>query len=154
MLRRAFIVCSIVFWSIPAGAADDAASLQKLIEATLAAVKAGQHDKATALVKPMTLPNATAWFRKVFGDDLGAKLAAEYNTMAPDLTAGLVAVFEGRVKDGRTLVSVTKVESSADDNATGAQKQALAAMKVKLPLYSVRLREQPGTSPGYTLWSF
>jgi hypothetical protein len=71
-----------------------------------------------------------------------------------DLTAALVAVFEGRVKDGRTFVSVTKIESATDDNGTGSQKQALAAMKVKVPLYTVRFREQPGTSSGYTLWSF
>jgi hypothetical protein len=51
-------------------------------------------------------------------------------------------------------VSVTKIESATDDNGTGSQKQALAAMKVKVPLYTVRFREQPGTSSGYTLWSF
>jgi hypothetical protein len=83
MLRRAFILCSILFWALPAGAADDAASLQKFIEATLAAVRAGQNDKAAALVKPMTLPNSAAWFTNVFGGDVGAKLAAEYNTMSP-----------------------------------------------------------------------
>ena len=143
----------ILFGTFPARAVNDPATLQKLMEDTLAAVKAGQKDKVAALLKPLVLPDATTWFKKVFGDDIGAKLGAEYSKMSPTLATDLAGIFEGRVKDGRTIVSVTKVESATDPNATGLQKQALAAMKTKVPLYTVRFVEKPGM-PGYTLWSF
>jgi hypothetical protein len=153
MLRRAFIVGSIVLWSLPARAPDDTASLQKLMEDTLAAFKAGEQDKAAALVKPMMLPNAATWFKKVFGDEVGAKLAADYDKMLPNFPAELGSVFKGRVRDGVTFVSVNKIESATDRNATGYQQQAVAAMKAKVPLYTVHFGAKPGGSD-YTLWSF
>lgn len=153
MRRLTLILGLILFWTLPVRAANDPATLQKLMEDTLAAVKAGQKDKVAALLKPLVLPDATTWFKKVFGDDIGAKLGAEYNSMSSTLPTDLAGIFEGRVKDGRTIVSVTKVESATDPHATGLQKQALAAMKTKVPLYSVRFAEKAGM-PGYTLWSF
>lgn len=153
MRNLTLLVGLILLWTLPARAANDAATLQKLMEDTLAAVKAGQKDKATALLKPLLLPDATAWFKQVFGDDTGAKLVAEYNAMSSNLAADLARIFEGRVKEGQNIVSVTKVESPTDPNATGLQKQALAGMKTKVPLYSVRFTEKAGM-PGYTLWSF
>ena len=152
MLRRAFIVGALLFWSLPARA-DDAATLQKLMEDTLAAFKAGDAARGNALVKRMMLPNAAAWFKSVFGDDVGGKLADEYGKMSPNFVTELAAIFQGRVKDGRTFVSVKKVESATDPNATGYQQQALAAMKTKVPLWTVRFGAEPGAA-GYTLWSF
>ena len=153
MLRRDFLLASIVFWPIAARAADDISSLKKLIEDTLAAYRAGDKVRAEALVRPMKLPDAAAWFKRVFGDEVGAKLAADYAEGTRDLTAGLGSLFEGRVKDGRTFVSVIKLESAMDSNATGYQKQALAAMKEKVPLYTVKFGAQPGAT-GFSLWSF
>src|SRR5262245_62232679 len=116
-MRRLILMLGVIlFWTLPARAANDPATLQKLMEDTLAAVKAGQKDKAAALLKPMVLPDATTWFKRVFGDDIGAKLAAGYNSMSSTLPADLMGIFEGRVKDGRTIVSVTKVESASDPN--------------------------------------
>ena len=153
MRRLTLTLGVILFSTLPARAANDPATLQKLMEDTLAAVKAGQKDKVAALLRPLVLPDATAWFKKVFGEDIGAKLGGEYNSMSSTLATDLAGIFEARVKDGRTMVSVTKIESATDPNATGLQKQALAAMKTKVPLYTVRLAEKPGM-PGYTLWSF
>ena len=153
MRRLTLTLGLILFWALPARAVNDPATLQKLMEDTLAAVKAGQKDKVAALLEPLVLPDATTWFKKVFGDDIGTKLGAEYNSQSSTIPTGLAGIFEGRVKDGRTIVSVTKVESPTDPNATGLQKRALAAMKTKVPLYSVRFAEKPGM-PGYTLWSF
>src|SRR5262245_20219371 len=129
MRRLPLVLGVILLWTLAARAANDPATLQKLMEDTLTAVKAGQKDRVAALLKPLVLPDATTWFKKVFGDDIGAKLAADYNRMSPTLATDLAGIFEGRVKDGRTIVSVTKVESATDPNATGLQKQALAAMK-------------------------
>jgi hypothetical protein len=104
----------------------------------------------------MMLPNAPAWFRSVFGDDVGGKLAEDYGKMSPNLVSGLARVFEERAKQGEMFVAVHKVESATDARATGAQKQALAAMKTKVPLWTVKFTDSPGATglTGYTLWSF
>ena len=153
MRHLTLVLGAILFSVLPARAAPDAATLQKLMEDSLAAAKAGQKDKVAALLEPLVLPDATTWFKKIFGDEIGAKLGNEYNRMSPTLATDLAGIFEGRVKDGRTLVSVTKIESATDPNATGLQKQAIEAMKTKVPLYTVRFAEKAGM-PGYTLWSF
>jgi hypothetical protein len=55
----------ILFSTLPARGASDPATLQKLMEDTLAAVKAGQ-DKVAALLKPLVLPNALVETRVAF----------------------------------------------------------------------------------------
>src|SRR5215217_2906032 len=138
-MRHLILVVGVILCgTIPAPAANDTATLQKLMEDTVAAAKAGQKGKVAALVKPLLLPNATTWFKEVFGDDIGAKLGAEYNGMSSNLATDLADIFQERVNEGETVVSVWKVESPTDRNATGLQQQALAAMKTKVPLYSVR----------------
>jgi hypothetical protein len=132
---------------------DTAAGLQKLIEDALAAVKAGENDKATAMAKAMILPNHEAWFKKTFGDEKGAKFAEEYTKMGPTLETELPKLLAARIKDGRTFASAVKIESADDKEATGLQKKAIEAMKEKVPLYTVRLGKAPGES-GFTLWSF
>ena len=153
MRRLTLILAVILFWTLPARAANDPATLQKLMEDTLAAVKAGQKDKVAALLKPLVLPDATNWFKKVFGDEIGAKLGAGYNKISPTIPTDLPGIFAGRLKEGQTIVSVKKVESATGPDGTGLQKQAIAAMKTKVPLYLVRFAEKPGM-PGFTLWSF
>jgi hypothetical protein len=132
---------------------DTTAGLQKLIEDAIAAVKAGESDKATAMAKAMILPNHEAWFKKTFGDDMGGKLAEDYTKMGPTLETALPKLLAARIKDGRTFASAVKIESADDKEATGAQRKAIESMKEKVPLYTVRLGKAPGES-GFTLWSF
>ena len=65
--------------------ADSADALQKLNEQILAA----DAEKSAALIKALVLPDSAAWFKKTFGDEVGAKLDAEYQAMTKDLDAGL-----------------------------------------------------------------
>jgi hypothetical protein len=132
---------------------ESAEGLEKLTQDMLAAVKDGKNDKAAELAKSMVLPNAEAWFVKTFGEEKGKELAAQYATQAASFDKDVIALFEAQLKQNRTNVKAYKLESADDENATGAQRAAITAMKQKSPLYGVRLVE-PGKTAGMHLWNF
>jgi hypothetical protein len=127
--------------------------LARLIEDTFAALKTGDTDRAKELIRSMELPDQQAWFRKTFGDDLGAAIAVEYGRRAPSMEHELTRSFEDRIEDRRTFVTAIKIESPDDDNATGLQKMALQNMRSRVPLYTVKLGDRPGGT-GYSIWSW
>lgn len=132
---------------------DTADGLKKLAEDLLAASKAGEKDKVSTLVKGFVLPGHEAWFKKVFGDEKGTKLAEMYAKILPKIEAELTKAFEERVAKGQTEVKVFKIEKADDPNATGAQKDALAAMKSPVPLYTLKMAKA-GEESGFSMWSF
>ncbi|HYE20010.1 MAG TPA: hypothetical protein VEA69_16295, partial [Tepidisphaeraceae bacterium] len=69
------------------------------------------------------------------------------------LEADGVKLYEAQLKQNRTNVTAYKLTDPDDKQATGAQRDALTAMKVKVPLYGVRLIE-PGKDAGMHLWNF
>ena len=133
--------------------AETKEGLTKLIQDVLAAGKANEKDKLAALIKDLRLPNHDSWFKKTFGDEKGAKLAAEYGESLKKFDEDITKLFADMVKDGKTQVTVLIVKAPDDKEATGLQKDALAAMKEKVALYTVRMTK-PGEESGTTLWSF
>jgi hypothetical protein len=132
---------------------ESADGLAKLTQDVLAALKDGKRDVAASLIKSMVLPKHEAWFVRTFGDEKGKELAGLYAKQAETLEQQITKLFEDQLKQNRTNVKAYKLESADDDNATGLQRQALAAMKEKTPLYGVRMVE-PGKELGMHLWSF
>ena len=133
--------------------AETKEGLTKLIQDVLGATKGNEKDKLATLIKGMRLPNHEAWFKKTFGDETGAKLAAEYGDLLKKFDEDITKFFADIVKDGKTQVTVLIVKAPADKDATGLQKDALSAMKAKVALYTVRMTK-PGEESGTTLWSF
>jgi hypothetical protein len=135
--------------------ADSAEGLKALCTSILAAYKADDQAKSGAMVKALALPNHEAWFKKTFGDELGAKAADEYAKMLPSLEPEVGKLFADLVKKGKTEINrVSRITAeNAEAEATGAQKTALSLMAEKTPLYTVSFVE-PGKASGTTLWSF
>jgi hypothetical protein len=127
--------------------------LKKLIDDTFTALKRGDTDRAKELVRSMELSDPQPWFSQHFGVEAGYALAVQYARRAPTMEGELTRSFEDRIEDGRTFVTVIKLESEDDANATGLQKTALQLMKRKSPLYTVKLGDRPGAT-GYSLWSW
>ena len=88
-----------------ADAQDSPGALKVLCTDILAAYKADDQAKAGALVKALALPNHESWFKKAFGDELGAKAAEEYGKMLPSLEPEIGKLFAGLVKGGRTEIN-------------------------------------------------
>jgi hypothetical protein len=145
--------------SEPAAAAprDDGspAELTKRMEATMSAVSSRDADavQTAILGMAMTPEDATRWFQKTFGPELGAKLAKDWEAEVFANLPKLVRPFKEAGAEGRTEVKVIKISSATDENATGLQKAAMAAMKAPVALYTVKL-VKPGSTSGSSLWSF
>jgi hypothetical protein len=127
--------------------------LQKQVEDVFAALKGGDKDKASALIKAMVLPEHEAWFTKTFGAEKGKALSEEYAKQVETFEKDITKMFAARIKDGRTFASAVKIEGGEDQNATGAQKSAIGAMQQKAALYTVRLGDKPG-GDGFSIWSW
>ncbi len=132
---------------------ETADGLKKVIEDTIAVVKAGDNDKLAAMVKSMKVPDGEAWLKKTFGDEKAKELLPDYNKFAESFDKDGAKFFQSQVKAGKTFISVAKITSGDDENATGAQKKLLAAMKEKTPLYTVHFAKTEGGTD-MSLWSF
>ncbi|HYE21889.1 MAG TPA: hypothetical protein VEA69_25845, partial [Tepidisphaeraceae bacterium] len=68
---------SVLTIALPARAADYPETpdgLKNLNEDILAALKAGEKEKAAALVKGLVLVDHAEWLKKTFGEELGTKI--------------------------------------------------------------------------------
>ena len=133
--------------------AESTDGLKKLMSDILEAQKSGDKDKFDSLVKGLVLPDADAWFKKVFGDDKGSKVAAQYTSNTGALEQDLARLFTKIVNDGQTEIRITRLEKPDDPQATGNQKDVLSAMKNPVPLYSARF-VKPGESLGMHLYNY
>jgi hypothetical protein len=133
--------------------AESTDGLKKLMSDILDAQKSGDKDKFDSLVKSLKLPDADAWFKKVFGDDKGPKVAAQYKSNTDALEQDLARLFTKIVNDGQTEIKITRLEKADDPQATGNQKDVLAAMKNPVPIYSARF-VKPGETLGMHLYNY
>ena len=133
--------------------AESADGLKKLMSDILEAQKSGDKDKFNSLLKGLELPDAEAWFKKVFGDDKGAKVAAQYKSNTNALEQDLTRLFAKIESDGQTEIKITRLEKADDPQATGNQKDVLSAMKNPVPLYSARF-VKPGETLGMHLYNY
>ena len=127
--------------------------LKKLMSDILEAQKSGDKDKVNSLVKGLELPDADAWFKKVFGDDKGAKITAQYKSNASQIELELARIFAKIVGDGQTEIRITRLEKADDPQANGNQKDVLSAMKNPVPIYSARF-VKPGETLGMHLYNY
>lgn len=137
----------------PAAYPDTPEGLSKLCTELLALAKAGKRTEVAGKVKGLIIPSHDAWFGRVFGAEAGAALAEEYATGLSQLQEGLTRSFMTAAEEGQTEVKAFKFTAADPDNANAAQRKALEAMAVKIPLYSVYLT-QPGEDTGMHLYSF
>jgi hypothetical protein len=126
--------------------------LGKLVEDMMAAVKAGDRDRADALAENLQLASPQDWFRETFGDELGTELYREYAPVR-GRHVELATLLAALQKKGLTRVQVERFTRTGDDASVGYQSEALKRMVKPTPLYSVRLTNAEGTEV-FHLWSF
>jgi len=126
--------------------------LEQLFRDLLAAVEDHDRKRAAALIGGLELKDPKAWFRRTFGESLGAKLAAEYAPTVGNFDQ-LEPVLAGLVAEHETDLTVESFAKPGDPEATGYQNLALTAMVQPAPLYSVRL-STAGEDNAFHIWSF
>lgn len=154
--RRA--VLAALLWAVPAAAyaqapyPDSTEGLRRLAADMLRTARAGDWDGLARLSRGLELKDA-GWFRRTFGDEAGARLAAEYAKMAPSLEPELRKLMGKVVQDHAIDIEALRADRADDPQMPGAVQDALAAMRQPQPLYLVRFK-QPGASLGQTLFAF
>lgn len=133
--------------------AESTDGLKKLMTDILEAQRSGDKDKFNSLLKGLELPDAEAWFKKVFGDDKGARVATQYKSNTSALEQDLARLFAKIESDGQTEIKITRLEKADDPQATGNQRDVLSAMKNPVPLYSARF-VKPGETLGMHLYNY
>jgi hypothetical protein len=127
--------------------------LSQFIKEMLEAADERDADKLVAMSESLLLPDAGKWFKRVFGDPLGTRLATAYEKDMKDFAPGLALLFL-RLKNPKHLaVIVTCVETVDDPSAKMYQVFAMQAMKRPVPLYSILIRQE-GSNASIGLWSF
>ncbi len=131
---------------------DSALGLESLFVDIANALREEERERAQALVMTLVLDDPEAWFRGVFGRELGGILTTEYVPHATQIgqLSGLIAAL---LRSGQDRITVERFDSHGDALATGYQARALKVMRRPTALYSVRFRDVSG-SRVFHIWSF
>lgn len=132
---------------------ESADGLKSMVSDLLAAQKAGDKGKVDELIKSLELPDPDAFAKQVFGDEKGAKVAADYKSRLSQFDPELHRIVAKMVDDGQTEVKAQRFDKADDPQAVGNQKDVITAMKNPVPLYSARITK-PGESLGMHLYNF
>lgn len=126
--------------------------VEAMFKAIIQTHKSGTPQRAARLVQRLIVREPEGWFGKVFGEQQGNLLAAEYRETVRRMGPELPKSFAELIAKGRTEVSVEEIKADAAD-LTDAQKAVFDSMTIqkKPRLYRVRLTE-PGQKLGTTFW--
>ena len=122
--------------------------LKMYFQTMLDKAKNGNMKEAEAMARELVIPNHEAWFKKVFGEKAGSRLALDYDKNCKKYYGDFhveqfLQTLVERSEKGIEVVALI----SPGPKATGSQNQVMRAMKKPVPLYSVRVG-------GLHLWSF
>lgn len=158
-VRHTLVLLFVAMTSIPmpgprAAVADDTpGALQQRMADIYSATRDRDIRTSEALIGALRLPAHAAWFRQTFGEPAAARLTAEYEALLQRFEADAAKLFAGVVQKGQSEIRVLRFTDLDDRNAVGNQRDAMAAMTTRAPLYSVRF-VQPGERLGMHLYSF
>lgn len=125
--------------------------LRTLVEDVTAALAGGDDSRAERIADSLALPDAASWFSQIFGPELGAELAADYQPTAARV-GDILAAFQSAQDAGQSNIDIDRFPETSTF-ATGYQALAFERMKKPVTLYSIRLTV-PKAERGLHLWSF
>jgi hypothetical protein len=134
---------------------DHSADIKLHVEGLMQAIGSKDTEKVEPLLlgMVMTPDDANTWFASTFGPDLGPKVGKEWEEEVFANLPKLIRPFKEALGEGKTEVSVKRITSATDAEATGKQMAALVKMVKPVSLYTVKLMK-PGETSGSSLWSF
>jgi hypothetical protein len=132
---------------------ESTAGLTQLTNDLFQSIKSNDKERTATLIASMKLPDPGAWFKGVFGDALGTKLATEYTEQLSTFDAALTGLFTKMVEENQTVLKISQFAKAGDAEATGLQNTALEKMTTPATLYSLRMLKA-GEEHGMHLWSF
>lgn len=125
---------------------DTPKGLQDLMNEMLKLKK--KHDaKALApYLDSLALPNAAAWFRATFGDEMGQQLADSYDHTKMDMPLGFPDILDQLNSKHFAHAKAILFTDSCSPDASADEYQTLASRENAQPLYDVRLGSSSQTA--------
>lgn len=159
--RRALLTAAAVlpFGALPARAEiryeDTNTGLRLLASDLLTSTRNGMVAEQAELIRSLMLPNSAAWFTRVFGEEAGARAAAEYARYVVQLGPALMQILPKLVAEERTTIDVLRAEHGDTKAMPLELHAALDAMRdgERQALYAVRYRKADSQA-GQTFHSF
>jgi hypothetical protein len=126
---------------------DTAAGFHEFAQDLFDAAKNDRRDEYESLAASLQLPAPKVYFTRVFGDEAGMRLAAEYDQsrIATFGTQSWNMMRKFAVDNGRPTVTTSRHDKPDDDLATGHEVIALRAAKQPLALYTLQLTGKDGS---------
>ncbi len=131
--------------------------LVRQLDALNDALKSADSQKISTELAKLTLPEPKQWFKKRFGQSNGSVLYTDYRPLANRMSQ-LAKEIKALRQSGLTEISIEKYDKLDDLDAVSYQTEALKAMQIPTPLYSVRMsaKKKPPNRrlSAFHLWSF
>jgi TonB family protein len=116
---------------------NSADGLKNLFQDILDAAKSHDTKRETELIHSLILPKDTAWFKEVFGPDLGEQASLDYQDIKSPLESDLRRVLEGDIREGSVDLRVKTITDPKSVNQPIVN--ILHDMQPLQPLYEVGL---------------
>lgn len=131
---------------------DSARGLEKFLGDMLKLTKEGDNQALAAYTKSLELRDPDAWFKSVFGDELGALYSETSEQSRSEIETSVPATLQVLLKDRLTSVQAHKFVGACDKDATEKEYPLLLRRAQPVPLYDARFRDSSLTTE--SLWSY
>jgi TonB family protein len=129
---------------------DTAKGLEHFVKDMLQFAMEGKQQDLGLYVKSLALPDPAAWFRSVFGDDLGDKMTRISGPKRADAQVQTANMLGSEIAAQRTNIEVVRFDDSCNYRATATEYPFLVMRQSSEHLYDVRFL---GNSDGH-LWAY
>lgn len=130
---------------------DTAQGLERLMSEMMKLAKDGDDQTLSAYAKSLVLPNPDAWFKVIFGNDLGPKYAAASEQQRSRIAGSAPANFRVLLDGKKTRIETHKFDRSCDMDATEKQYPLLVKRDSLVPLYDARFWDNSNTG---SIWMY
>ncbi|MFZ0819880.1 MAG: energy transducer TonB [Candidatus Acidiferrales bacterium] len=117
---------------------NSASGLKRLMQDVMKTAAGGDQSKLQDLTSSLVLPNADAWFTRVFGPDLGSRFALDYDQRVSSLPRSIAMSFTQAAGNKFTSVEVQRFTKTCDSAADDDEYPLLFSRKEQEPLSRVR----------------
>ncbi len=125
--------------------------LRLLFEDLLAAARGGDAETVAAVAKDLAIPRTEDWCRRLWGDDLGPRIADVQTKWIPRLRAQLDGTLQPWLQTPDVRVETVRIDDPSDARIPAELRKTVAAMRQRTPIFLVQFQatgKAAGRAPG------
>jgi TonB family protein len=125
---------------------NSAKGLEKLMKDMMKLVEKNDSAGFAAYTEALTIPDAHAWFRSVFGEEVGAQLEDASESRRKNIRVEAKSVLSAMLNQKKTELKGVRFEDSCNDLATAKEYPLLTLREHPEPLFDIRFSNATGIS--------